>query len=264
MNVWEQMESCKDDLTPKEMEIYELVKKDPYSFTASTAMEIASRYNVAQSAISRFCQKVGFSGFADFRLSMILATSTRLSGLDGSSSLDQPHDFTYYLCAIIQQTKKVLPDSVLDQLAARILQSTTVYTSGYGSSLSAAHSLAFLMTCSGIPGHFLTPSLEMETLHVIKSTDIIFLFSVSNPSHRDFLSLVADMPADKRPYTILINNTNRHPLRNKVSQVITLPDWLSMHISFMINNTVPQFAFCHFLMDRVNRLLVDHGSECEK
>lgn len=259
MNVWEQMESCKGDLTPKELEIYELVKKDPYSFTASTAMEIASRYGVAQSAISRFCQKVGFSGFADFRLSMILATSTRPNELDASSN-SEPHDFTYYLCTMIQQTKKVLPDRLLDDLGARILNSTAVYTSGYGSSLSAAHTLAFMMTCSGIPAHFITPSMEMETLHILRSTDTVLLFSVSNPSHRDFLSLVADMPADKRPYIVLINGTNRHPLRNRVSQVITLPDWLSIHVSFMINNTVPQFAFCHFAMDHVNKLLVQRSA----
>lgn len=263
MNIWEQMERCKGDLTPKELEIYELVKKDPYSFADSTAMEIAFRYNVAQSAISRFCQKIGFSGFADFRLSMILATSNRSSGLDESSNLDRPRDFTDDLCAVIQQTKKVLPDSVLDQLAARILKATTVYTSGYGSSLSAAHSLAFMMTCSSVPAHFIAPSLEMETLYIIKNTDIIFLFSVSNPSHRDFLSLVADMPEEKRPYIVLVNSTNRHPLRNKVSQVVTLPDWLSLRIPFMIKSAVPQFAFCHFLMDRVNRLLVDHASEGE-
>ena len=256
MNVWEQMESCKDDLTPKELEIYELVKKDPYSFTASTAMEIASRYGVAQSAISRFCQKVGFSGFADFRLSMILATSTRPTNLDDPSN-SEPHDFTYYLCAMIQQTKKSLPDRMLDDLGRRVLSSTGVYTSGYGSSLSAAHTLAFMMTCSGIPAHFIRPSLEMETLHILKSTDIVFLFSVSNPSHRDFLSLVADMPEDKRPYIVLVNGTSRHPLRGKVSQVITLPDWLTLHIAFMINNTVPQFAFCHFAMERINKLLVD-------
>lgn len=259
VNIWDQMESCKGDLTQKELEIYELVKKDPYSFTASTAMEIASRYGVAQSAISRFCQKVGFSGFADFRLSMILATSTQPIKSDDSSN-SEPHDFTYYLCAMIQQTKKVLPDRLLDDLAARILDSTAIYTSGYGSSLSAAHTLAFMMTCSGIPAHFITPSMEMETLHILRSTDIVILFSVSNPSHRDFLSLVADMPADKQPYIVLVNGTSRHPLRNRVSQVITLPDWLSMHISFMINSTVPQFAFCHFAMERTNKLLVQRKS----
>lgn len=256
MNVWEQMENCKNELTPKELEIYELVRQDPYSFTASTAMEIASRYHVAQSAISRFCQKVGFSGFADFRLSMILATSTQSYNLNESSKAQSTHTFTDHMCHMIQQTKKSLPDRVLDELSARIIQSTMVYTSGYGSSLSAAQIFAFLLTCSGVPAHFMQPSLEMEMLHILKSSDIVFLFSVSNPSHADFLSLVADMPEDKRPYIILVDGISRHPLRGKVSQVITLPDWLTLHVSFMISNTIPQFAFCHIVTDCVNRMLV--------
>lgn len=256
MNVWEQMENCKQDLTPKELEIYELVKQDPYSFTASTAMEIASRYHVAQSAISRFCQKIGFSGFADFRLSMILATSTRSYSLDDSSNSQPPLDFTDQMCYMIQQTKKSLSARVLDELSARIIHSTSVYTSGYGSSLSAAQMFAVLLTCSGVPAHFMQPSLEMEKLHILKSSDIVFLFSVSNPSHADFLSLVADMPADKRPYVILVDGISRHPLRGKVSQVITLPDWLTLRVSFMISSTIPQFAFCHIVTDCVNRMLV--------
>lgn len=256
MNVWEQMESCKNELTPKELEIYELVKQDPYSFTASTAMEIASRYHVAQSAISRFCQKVGFSGFADFRLSMILATSTRGYSLDESSIFKSPHDFTSLMCAMIQQTKRSLPDRMLEELSTRIVRSSAVYTSGYGSSFSCAQMFAFMLSCSGIPAHFMPPSMEMETLHILKNTDIVFLFSVSNPSHLDFLSLVGDMPVEKRPYIVLVDGISRHPLRGKVSQVITLPDWLTMHVSFMISNTIPQFAFCHIVSDCVNRMLV--------
>ena len=38
LNIWDKIESCKPNLTPKELEIYELLQKDPYSFSAGSAM----------------------------------------------------------------------------------------------------------------------------------------------------------------------------------------------------------------------------------
>ena len=54
LNIWDKIESCKPNLTPKELEIYELLQKDPYSFSAGSAMEIAARYGWprAPSAVS--------------------------------------------------------------------------------------------------------------------------------------------------------------------------------------------------------------------
>lgn len=258
MNIWDKIESCKPNLTPKELEIYEILQKDPYSFGSSSSMEIADRYGVAQSAISRFCQKVGFSGFADFRLSMAVGLSSGFYNLNDSSILgDQLQErlYTRAMCDVIRNVSDAIPDSLLDSLARRILESNSVYTSGYGASLCAAQSFAFLLTISSVPGHLLQASQESEALHMIKNTDTVFLFSISNPSHRDFLSLVADLPEEKRPFTILVTGSSKHPLRHKASQVVPLPLWntITSGINPMILNFfVPMFAFCQLVIDRVN------------
>lgn len=256
MNIWETLERHKEDFTPKELEICELVRRDPYAFASSTAMEIASRYNVAQSAISRFCQKAGFNSFADFRMSMILSTSTNPTRLDDASS-KTPHDFVYYMCDMIRQTAVALPVDLLCPLARRIVGASRVYTSGYGASYTAAHTLAFKLTLSSVPASLIAPSMELETLHIIKSSDIVFLFSMANPTHRDFLSLVEDLSPEKRPYIVLVDGISRHPLRRKVSQVITLPNWMTLQYPFMIDNSISQFAFSNLLCTQVNALLED-------
>lgn len=260
MDIWDKIESCKHTLTPRELEIYELFKKDPYTFSAGTAMEIASRYGVAQSAISRFCQKLGFSGFADFRLSMTLGLSANLQKMNGLSKPEDTQDCASTICHIVNLTNEAMSDSVLDDLSRRILQSTNVYTSGYGASLCNAQILAFLLTISSIPAHVMLSSQELETLHVIKNTDTVFLFSVSNPSHRDFLSLVTDLPPEKRPYTVLVTSIPKHPLRRQVSQVVMLPSWASWSTAafpVMMNNLIPQFTFSQLIIDRVKRLYTE-------
>lgn len=254
MNILEKLESCKDSLTPKELEIYDIFLKDPYSFSASSSMEIARRYHVAQSAISRFCQKAGFSGFADFRLSTARELSYDLPDSDGSSIQNHTgNDRANVLCEIINRVSQSLPDDLLDSLAQRVLHSTHIYTSGYGCSYCAAQSFAFLLTITSIPSNVLLPSQEMEALHIIRETDMVFLFSYSNPSHQDFLSLVTDLAPEKRPYIVLVTCIPNHPLRNQVSQVVQLSSQVQASPLY-VNNFVPQFAFYQLLLGRINHI----------
>lgn len=255
MNIWDKIEACKDTLTPKELEIYELVKKDPYSFSASSSMEIASRYKVSQSAISRFCQKAGFSGFADFRLSMAggYIANPAVANESSIQSEEDANDCARVMCDIIMKTRQALPDSLLDSLAMRILNATNIYASGYGSSLCSAQTFAFCLTVLGSPCHMLFASQEMETLHIMKNTDVVFLFSISNASHSDFLSLVDDLPPEKRPYIILVSGIAKHPLRHKVSEVVSL-HMLSLWTHTVLPITTLQFAFSQLVADRVAQL----------
>lgn len=256
MSVWDRIEKCKPDFTPREMEIYEILKKDPYSFSAGTAMELSRRYGVAQSAVSRFCQKVGFSGFADFRLSLAVGLANERSGLDESSSQGSANErYCHTISQTVLQLGKTIKDETIDALARRILGASHVYASGYGSSMLSAQAFAFTLSLCSVPSHCIPASQEMESLHYINITDIVFLFSASNPSHRDFLNLVMDLPPEKRPYIVLISSTSRHPLRHKVSEMVLLADWDSQSggAFIVVSQTVPQYVFGLMLVDRVKQ-----------
>lgn len=256
MNIWERMELSKNDFTPKEMEIYELVLKDPYLCSTSTAMNLAARFGIAQSAISRFCQKIGFSGFSDFRMSMTLATSMQVKNLDVSSNDGSSEkDYTYYLCDSVKKTRSYVSDKILDSLATHIQEASNIFTSGYGASNIAAQLLSLRLLVAGKSSRQLPPSIEMETLRIMKPTDLVFLFSASNPSHRDFLSLAFDMNPERRPYIVLITNAPRHPLRSKVTEVITLPNWSFVEDPYLIDYSFYQITFCELLYEHVTRKL---------
>ena len=233
MNIWNKMEQQKADFTPKEMEIYNLVQKDPYAFTASTAMNIAKTYTVSQSAISRFCQKLGFNGFADFRLSMMIS-----SAKDNSNTKEECNrSFSDALCTVITQiADNVMPlDSVRD-LVSHILASRTIYTSGYGASSIPAEYFAFKM---------------METLHIINNKDTVILFSNSNPSHADFFSLIKELLPEQKPYIVLITGTAKHPFAKKCDNVITLPKLSSAIYPTMLDSGVAAMDFAQLMTVRI-------------
>ena len=95
-NFWNNIETKKKNFTSKELEVCELLEEDPFSFAASTATEISKRYGVSQAAVSRFCQKLGFTGYSDFRMNLMLATQT-----SKKHTIDSTPDYAKSLADII-------------------------------------------------------------------------------------------------------------------------------------------------------------------
>ena len=250
MNIWKRMDNCKDEFTPKEYEVYELVKKDPYAFSGSTAMEISSRYNISQSAISRFCQKIGYSGFADFRMSMVMETAVHSDNSDNPPT-PETHDFSFYLQDIVRQTKNYLPDKLLQSLTERICNSNVVYVSGYVASHVAAEMLYLKLLSAKVPTHLIPYGSESETLRIMNNTDLVILFSAFNSSYKDFFNFISDLTPSERPYVILIANTNKHPLRNKADETIVLPYWHVLQYPYMLDTGLSQLMFNEFLTEHL-------------
>lgn len=256
MDIWAHMKNCENEMTPKEQEVYKLVKKYPAAFTASTSVNLAARFGIAQSSISRFCQKIGYSSFGDFRMSLVLASQNQSFSTEYAD-----HDLAFYMSQLILETRQAIPNTQLDALARRIISSTGIYLSGHGNSNPPANILSLQLLLARQPAHLIQPSFEIEHLHIIKNTDIMILFSAQNPTFREFVSFVADLPEEDRPYLVLIANTKKHPLRHMVNEVVCLPDRDSLHYPIAVDTSTSPVAFCYFLADRVRSLAIGRGND---
>lgn len=217
-NFWNNIDAKKKTFTAKELEVYELLEADPFSFSASTATEISRRYNISQATVSRFCQKIGFNSFSEFRMNLLLATQTSKKHI-----VDSTPEYAKELSNITLQLGQRFDDDTLEALAKRVLNSRTCYSSGYGASDTPANLLAFRSMLGGVPFYHIHTSKETETLHIMNNQDTIFLFSVNNPSHIDFMTTIEDLPKEKRPYIVLVTSSMRHPFAKKVDQVVIIP-----------------------------------------
>lgn len=256
LDIWERMDACLDDMSPKEQQVYKLVREQPNAFSSATATELAARFNIAQSTISRFCQRIGFSGFSEFRMSLALAMANYSYGKDRQEPAAQErHDLAYYMADIIYQTRAALPPPQLEALARRIGQATGVYVGGHGNSNPPARILFTRLVLNQVPVHLMESNFEIEMMHIIKSTDVVVLFSAQNPTHRDFVSFVHNLPPEARPYIVLVANTPRHPLRRYVNEVFCLPTWSTLQYPIMLDTALAPIAFCSFLNECLARFL---------
>ena len=245
MDVLQEMQKRQDELTDSERKVYDIVFQDPTEICSSTTMQIAARHHISQSSISRFCQKLGYGSFSEFRMALYLSTQIDVSPMAEEES---GKDLAYWMSQMVLDVRDALPETVLKPLVKRLMTSAHIYLSGSAYSSIPAQLLALQMTLSSLPASFVPHGSETAALHGITSRDTYILFSAGNPTHADLLDAANEVSPQKRPYIILVTLTPRHPLRKKADQVICLPSWATLHYPMAVDITFTTNVFCNLLL----------------
>lgn len=249
MDAYRQMELHKDELTPRELSVYEAIINNDELVRGSSSTELARALGISQSVISRFCQKIGFSGYGDFRMNLYQVAG-KLEGR-GEKSNDE-RDIADYYADALYEVRRTLPDSLLEELAEKVLAASDIYLSGYGASAIPASFLGTLLTQDAQRAHVVSPGDEVGVLHYSSEHDLFFLFSLMNPSHKDFVTTTHELNPQSRPHTVLISGTPSHPLRGEVDEMIVLPSWSTRHHDTYLPPTYATTLFCMLLSHAVS------------
>lgn len=249
MNVIEQLASYSSSFTPTDRRIYEAVLREPEYFIQSTTTLAASYVGVSQSAISRFCQKVGFESFGDFRTSLLLS----IAQAENSTPQDPDGDPSIYLCSMIKATEKAIPKKRITELCDRILGARMVYTTGGGLSSPPAQMLSLELLKYNVPCYNIPTGGEMVQMHTATAEDLLIIFSTKNDTQRLLLNVLQETPHKKRPRTIMITHTSAHPLKSLVDETFVLPTWQTERYPIYLEPMTSMLFFCSLLMVSVSQ-----------
>lgn len=249
MDAFEQMRLHAEDLTPTERKVLDAVMDNPEGILQSTTTMAAQHIGVSQSAVSRFCQKVGYENFGDFRMNLLLS----LSSSTPTSSPRESQEAIDYLCDMMRATSGALDKDVVANLTERILSSKAVYTAGAGLSSPPALMLSMELLKYEIPCYCMPSGQEMIYMHVASPDDLIVIFSSKNDTQRVLLNVIQEMSAQRRPHTVMISHTAAHPLRKAADEFILLPTWQTERYPVYIEPMTSMLAFCSILMVEVSR-----------
>lgn len=241
MNPFELMTINEKDFTKSDLIIKEAILANPDTIMRHNIISASANMNVSKSALLRFCKKLGYSGFSDFKYD--------LSRYIISGGLNQePHDFdTVHVLATmrkaIEQMENTIQKSDLEELSVLIRQANNIRIFGIQSSGTAATQLMYRMSKVGILAQAITDLYLYEELrNYAKSDDLHIYFSLSATGF--------DGPIDfeTKAKAILITQNSRSELCKKFDKVIVLPT--------LENNLKDFFIECHFLTFAFIELLI--------
>lgn len=174
----------------------------------STIEDIKKATSVGDATIIRFCQKLGFSGFADLKIEMAKEDFSK----DRTTLENKFYDETLNkLTDALKATRQLINEAELDRAIAAITKAKHLYVFGVGSSGNTSRNLENMFLRVGVHCNaVIDPHLQAQTASLLTPEDTVIGFSLSGRTKDTFDSL--KIAKDYGATTIAITNFLSSPI----------------------------------------------------
>lgn len=180
------------------------IKKEDLIYCSIT--ELASQLNVAEATIVRFCKKLGYNGFQDYKLNV----SKELGNVVADSEC-VVHRIASRIIDAINETEKGLDYEKFLSIADLIIHAQKVTAFGVGNSYIPTVEIANIFARIGINVSYTSdPHLQAIIASNMKENDVAILISMSG-STKDAIS-IAEICKRNGTKTVVITCYDRSPL----------------------------------------------------
>ncbi len=248
MNPFEQMELKKSSFTKKELVVHDIIIENVDDILRDTATQLAEKHHISQASISRFCQKIGYHGYNDFKYDVY-----KYQKMGGKST--NPASIMDYYAKLISLIPNAISEEQFTELAQLIVNAKFIAINGYHKSALPAQLLE--MNLAKVSKQ--SVCVPYDRAHTLPQTltqhDLAIYFSATGSVYRDQIEALNDMDKDKRPVTVLVTTTDKSPMRNKVDHVIWLPSYKNQGYPQYLETQVVFMIFVDLLTNYIAQLL---------
>ena len=135
INVVSRLGGDYDNFTEKERLVKLYILKNLNSISKLSIEDLSKAAGTSNTTISRFCRKLGFSGYRDFIIELAKETTSSYARLNADvtetdSAFDVADKMFNTECSALEKTYKMLRNSNLDEVIRLILQKKRVAVFG--------------------------------------------------------------------------------------------------------------------------------------
>lgn len=184
-NVLTCLKGMNNNLTSMDRKIKDYILKNIQESSRITIGELAERANTSQASISRFCRKLGFKNFADFRLSLAQEATSEVHHIHGAIDVeDSVADIISKICTVnvkaITDTLKILDPNAMENAAKNIVSAERVKIFAVGGSESIATDIYHKFLRIGLECFFQVGiRFQQMQAALAKPGDVILVLSIS-------------------------------------------------------------------------------------
>jgi len=215
------------NFTKQELVIMETIIENIKSLTDLSLIAFADKIGISKSALLRFCQKIGYEGYSQFKY----AISRYVSELpaDHSDSSQQKNLSEIYSEAILSMDN-FIGESDLEALYSKFEQANTIKIFGYAETGIAAHYFSDKLQAYGYDAESVNYLHNLRRkIDVSNENDLLIFISISGNT-----SIVGELILDAEERglnTVLITQNSFSDFVNHVKQTIMLPYFMESSLS---------------------------------
>lgn len=236
------------EFTSTDKDIAEYIINNPNELSKMTTISnfsTVSKFSVG--SIVRFCKKLGFEGFSEFKFYIVNNLIT-FDVQDNDSYLDSL--VSTYINEI-NLMKHQLDLDTLSSLAHKIKNANRVVILGKNSSYVAAQQLQLRLIRNGMSSLVLNDELTMYSyVDMLNEKDVVILFSVGGTGSSEYKKIINDFQDEKIPL-FLITLDDKSQLYNVAKQKILLSNTLIVKQNLALDGQIFFNFFIEILLHKV-------------
>lgn len=253
MDPFLKMEMNIDNFSKSDLRIYETIKADPEIVPRNSIVDLAKICKVSQPSITRFCQKLGFDKYADFKFAIYSYAKIKTSEKESSGNFNLPAIENYI--SLLKDLDHIMTKERLFELARCIFKSKHIFTTGVGQSFLPARLFEINLRKLGLYASSVSYSEISDIKEIVQKDDLIIVFSVR--ASKGALEVLYDsLDNEFKAKVLLITMTQANKYKNKVDYMAVLPPAVRNDYSLRLESQVEFFVFVDLLTSHL-ALLID-------
>ena len=249
MNPFEKIELKKDTFTKKEMIVYNILQKNPDLILRGSITSLAKDYQVSQSTITRFCQKIGYDGFNEFKFDVFR------SGKQGNTSKDDLSTLDAYI-KLIEILKSSIDYEKLNQFANDIVKANSIIILGMHKSALPAKLLQFNLFKYGKKAIFLDyGDIVNDFQQLVSEDDMVIIYTNRGNVLGSINSTLKDLVKKVSFNLSIITMNDKLSLKKHTKNYIWLPSTINQGFQNYLENQVVFFIYTDILTSEIAKLM---------
>jgi len=160
--------------------IADYILENPTCITSSTANSLAQATGTSPATVVRFCRKLGFSGLADMKMSMMynyVDSGNAIMDLEPTDNVGEvKRKVVNFTKSVLDQLNETLDDQALEQAAKAVVEASKVIIIGEGGSGTICRAAYDVFLKLAIPCQFVEdPFFQAMTIAMMDKDDLLFV-----------------------------------------------------------------------------------------
>lgn len=236
------------EFTETENKIALAIANEPRDVIKENITTVANKMKVSKSALLRFCQKIGYEGFSEFKYEL-----TRFMNADESND-QQANDLVNWIQNSLEEMNSKSLLTSVQEVAEAIVSAKNIRIFGINETGLAAKQLYYRLLSLGIDSAAIT---EIETMHFYSNikveNDLYIFFSLSATTEAVVDALVKSYDKKK---TVLITQNTKFRYRDKVGNIVVLPTINTEGKTRFVDSQMLNFVCIELLINNISKLLI--------
>ena len=251
-NPIDKIQSYYEELTKTDKDIAVYIINNPRDIVTSTLESLALKTSSSKSALSRFAQRIGYTGFTEFKFDMarFLVSHEDENSLEGK---DHIQTITETYSSYILKMTETLDREQIDRIADIFFSTNNIKIFGINRSYNSANQFKQRLARVG----FSNISSEgdqvviQDFLSTVRSDDVMFIFSTTDNS-KFYTPKIKELK-DINPKIVFITCNPSLPFRKQCYEYVVLPRISKDSYASFLDDLAIFFVFIEILIEAIAR-----------